>query len=83
VRSTPAGVSHKLTENWQALDGAERQGGELSLALVDWAHIFKENTCIMVIVAGGSFPLNSAESRDGGESNSSERTEGCDSYRPA
>jgi putative CocE/NonD family hydrolase len=51
------GVSHNLTENWQALDGVERQGGEFSLALVDRAHVFKKNTCIRVIVAGGSFPL--------------------------
>lgn len=51
------GVSHNLTENWQALDGAERQGGEFSLALADRAHVFKKNTCIRVIVAGGSFPL--------------------------
>jgi putative CocE/NonD family hydrolase len=51
------GVSHNLTENWQALDGMERQGGEFSLTLVDRAHVFKKNTCIRVIVAGGSFPL--------------------------
>jgi uncharacterized protein len=51
------GVSHNLTENWQALDGVERQGGEFSLTLVDRAHVFKKNTCIRVIVAGGSFPL--------------------------
>ena len=51
------GVSHNLTENWQSLDGVERQGGEFSLTLVDRAHVFKKNTCIRVIVAGGSFPL--------------------------
>ena len=51
------GVSHNLTENLQALDGVERQEGEFSLVLVDRAHVFKKNTCIRVIVAGGSFPL--------------------------
>ena len=51
------GVSHNLTENWQALDGVERQGGEFSLTLVDRAHVFKKNMCIRVIIAGGSFPL--------------------------
>jgi putative CocE/NonD family hydrolase len=51
------GVSHNITENWQALDGMERQGAEFSLTLVDRAHVFKKNTCIRVIVAGGSFPL--------------------------
>ena len=51
------GVSHNLTENWQALDGLERKGDEFSLTLVDRAHVFKKNTCIRVIVAGGSFPL--------------------------
>jgi putative CocE/NonD family hydrolase len=51
------GVSHNLTENWQALDGLDQQGREFSLALVDRAHVFKKNTSIRVIVAGGSFPL--------------------------
>ncbi|KAK3376575.1 galactose-binding domain-like protein [Lasiosphaeria ovina] len=54
------GVSHNLTENWQALDDFEQQdaqGGMFSLALVDRAHVFKKGTCIRVIVAGGSFPL--------------------------
>jgi len=51
------GVSHNLTENWQALDDVERQGGLISLALVDRAHVFRKNTCIRVIIAGGSFPL--------------------------
>jgi uncharacterized protein len=51
-------VSHNLTENWQALDGVERQGrGVFSLALMDRAHVFKKNTRIRVVIAGGSFPL--------------------------
>ncbi|KIW73806.1 hypothetical protein PV04_01896 [Phialophora macrospora] len=51
------GVSHNLSENWQALDGVERQGGDFLLTLVDRAHVFKKNTSIRVIVAGSSFPL--------------------------
>lgn len=51
------GVSHNLSENWQALDGVDRQDGRISLTLADRAHVFKEKTCIRVIVAGGSFPL--------------------------
>lgn len=51
------GVSHNLNENWQALDGVERQDGTISLTLTDRAHVFKKKTCIRVIVAGGSFPL--------------------------
>lgn len=52
------GVSHNLTENWEALDGLKRQGtAEFSLALTDRAHLFKKDTCIRVVVAGGSFPL--------------------------
>jgi len=52
------GVSHNLTENWEALDDSGRQGtAEFSLALTDRAHVFKKGTCIRVIVAGGSFPL--------------------------
>lgn len=51
------GVSHNLTENWQALDNMKREGGELSITLLDRAHVFKKGTRIRVIVAGGSFPL--------------------------
>ena len=52
------GVSHNLTENWQALDGVEREErSQFSLELVDRAHLFKKKTRIRVIVAGGSFPL--------------------------
>jgi putative CocE/NonD family hydrolase len=52
------GVSHNLTENRMALDGAERPSeGEVSLALVDRAHVFKRGTRIRVTIAGGSFPL--------------------------
>ena len=51
------GVSHNLTETWQALDDLERQDGQVSLKLTDRAHAFKKGTCIRVIVAGGSFPL--------------------------
>ncbi|KAH8660558.1 X-Pro dipeptidyl-peptidase-domain-containing protein [Xylariales sp. PMI_506] len=51
------GVSHNLTESWQALDGLEKQGDVFTLALSDRGHVFKTNTCIRVIVAGGSFPL--------------------------
>ncbi|KAJ9610727.1 hypothetical protein H2200_005504 [Cladophialophora chaetospira] len=50
------GVSHNLTENFQALDEVE-QGGESSLSLVDRAHVFKKETCIRLVIAGGSFPL--------------------------
>jgi putative CocE/NonD family hydrolase len=51
------GISHNLTENWQALDGIERQDGKILLALADRAHVFKKQTCIRLIIAGGSFPL--------------------------
>lgn len=55
------GVSHNLTENWQALDGVgvepSGEDGLFEMALVDRAHAFKKGTRIRVIVAGGSFPL--------------------------
>ncbi|OAA67102.1 Galactose-binding domain-like protein [Niveomyces insectorum RCEF 264] len=61
------GVSHNLTEGWQALDGvgvaagdggaARPDGAPFSLALVDRAHVFQKGTRIRVIVAGGSFPM--------------------------
>lgn len=53
-----SGVSHNLTENWEALHGSgQREAAEFSLALADRAHVFKKGTCIRVVVAGGSFPL--------------------------
>jgi putative CocE/NonD family hydrolase len=53
----PEGVSYNLNENWQALDGLERPDGKISISLTDRAHVFKKETRIRVIVAGGSFPL--------------------------
>ena len=49
------GVSRNISEVYRGLD-AERED-TISLKLQDCAHVFKKNTSIRVIVAGGSFPL--------------------------
>jgi uncharacterized protein len=59
------GVSHNLTENWQALDALEGRESGLTLPLVDRAHVFKKGTCIRLIIAGGSFPLLARNSGTG------------------
>jgi putative CocE/NonD family hydrolase len=51
------GVSHNISEMYQALDPTRDTSRSLHLDLTDCAHRFKAGTRIRLIVAGGSFPM--------------------------
>ncbi|KAH8645353.1 hydrolase [Xylariales sp. PMI_506] len=51
------GVSHNIVEAYEVIDSQRGNNERLSITLQDGAHVFKKNTCIRLIVAGGSFPL--------------------------
>lgn len=51
------GVSHNITELYQALDPLRDMSKPLDLDLRDCAHRFKVGTRMRLIVAGGSFPM--------------------------
>jgi putative CocE/NonD family hydrolase len=50
------GISHNIVETFEVLD-VKREDDMVSLELQDCAHVFKTNTRIRLIIAGGSFPL--------------------------
>ncbi|KAJ5314489.1 uncharacterized protein N7443_001373 [Penicillium atrosanguineum] len=51
------GVSHNITEIYQALDPSRDTSKPLNLDLQDCAHRFRVGTRMRLIVAGGSFPM--------------------------
>ncbi|CAL5868479.1 uncharacterized protein PFLUO_LOCUS2705 [Penicillium psychrofluorescens] len=51
------GVSHNITEVYQALDPSRDTSQPLQLNLQDCAHRFRVGTRVRLIVAGGSFPM--------------------------
>ncbi|KAJ5484915.1 hypothetical protein N7539_004903 [Penicillium diatomitis] len=51
------GVSHNVTEMYQALQPSRETGKSLLLTFRDCAHRFKKGTRVRLLVAGGSFPL--------------------------
>lgn len=52
-----SGVSHNITELYQALDPLRDTSEPLILDLQDCAHRFRAGTRLRLIVAGGSFPM--------------------------
>ncbi|KAL6228580.1 galactose-binding domain-like protein [Aspergillus navahoensis] len=51
------GVSHNITEGYQALDPTRDMSQPLRLDLQDCAHQFRVGMRVRLIVAGGSFPM--------------------------
>ncbi|KAJ2972129.1 hypothetical protein NQ176_g7335 [Zarea fungicola] len=51
-----SGVSHNITEQFQALTPARSQPAKVKLEMLDCAHRFKKGTSMRLIIAGGSFP---------------------------
>ncbi|CEJ59526.1 hypothetical protein PMG11_08147 [Penicillium brasilianum] len=51
------GVSHNITELYQALDPSRDTSQPLVLDLQDCAHRFRVGTRVRLIIAGGSFPM--------------------------
>ncbi|KAF3399851.1 Cocaine esterase [Penicillium rolfsii] len=52
-----SGVSHNITEIYQALDPSRDTSQPLILDLQDCAHRFRAGTRVRLMVAGGSFPM--------------------------
>jgi putative CocE/NonD family hydrolase len=72
------GVSHNITEMYQALDPSRDISQPLTLNLQDCAHRFRMGTRVRLIIAGGSFPtyarcLGTAEDRVRSEKTASQR----------
>ncbi|KAJ5752491.1 hypothetical protein N7520_009408 [Penicillium odoratum] len=51
------GVSHNISEVYQALDPTRDMSQSLKLDLADCAHRFKVGTRVRLVIAGGSFPM--------------------------
>lgn len=51
-----SGVSHNITEQFQAMTPTRSQPAGVKLEMLDCAHRFSKGTSMRIIIAGGSFP---------------------------